>query len=452
MLKHFHRRAEVVGGSPDQVTIQRKDAAVMGTQATSGRRVGNRVARRLAAVIATVAVGLVVAPGTATAAPMNPSDGQLSQAQQAKSAAAAQVSALTTALADAQAQVDSARAESAIALDTYQGKQADYETAKKAADEAAATAERARKALAAARADVADFARQSYQQGSTSPTLEALMTSAGPADLVERAALLQAAGSHQADVVVRVTAAEADARAADAAAKAALDQAATLKQQAADALSAAEALEVSARRQAATIADQQAAMQQQLDQAQQTLVGLEGARAAAQQYAAAQAAAAAAAAAASSHAVASSGTVTTAGAGRSSAVETAISSARRYLGTIYAWGGGSVSGPSAGWGIDAGVVGFDCSGLTRYAYARAGITIPRNSSAQYLSLPRVSRNDLQRGDLVFWATDTSRPSTIHHVAIYLGGGQILEAPQSGSVIRVSPMRWAGFIGGARPSA
>jgi cell wall-associated NlpC family hydrolase len=105
-----------------------------------------------------------------------------------------------------------------------------------------------------------------------------------------------------------------------------------------------------------------------------------------------------------------------------------------------------------GWGVDAGIVGFDCSGLTRYAYAQAGISIPRNSSAQFAALPKVSRNDLQRGDLVFWATNTRNPSTIHHVAIYLGNGQILEAPQSGSVIRVASMRWAGFIGGARPSA
>ncbi|PZA21125.1 NlpC/P60 family protein, partial [Modestobacter versicolor] len=205
------------------------------------------------------------------------------------------------------------------------------------------------------------------------------------------------------------------------------------------------------------LAGQQAAMQQQLQQAQQALLGLEGARAAAQQYAtqqytAQQAAASRAATAQHPVTSGSAGTATTAGAGQASAVETAIAAAREHLGTIYAWGGGSLSGPSVGWGVDAGIVGFDCSGLTRYAYAQAGISIPRNSSAQYSALPKVSRTDLERGDLVFWATDTSRPSTIHHVAIYLGNGQILEAPQSGSVIRVTSMRWSGFIGGARPSA
>jgi cell wall-associated NlpC family hydrolase len=420
----------------------------MGTQATPQRRAGTRFARRLAGVVATAAVCLVLAPGTALATPTNPSDTQISQAQQAQATAAEQVGALSAALADAQAQVDAARAQSAIALDAFEAKQAEYDAAQVAAEQAAAAAQQARDDLAAARADLASFARQSYVQGSTSPTLEALMTADGPAQMVERAALLEAAGSHQGDVVVQVTAAEQQASAADAAAQTALASAADLKQQAADALAAAEALEADARAQAASLASRQAAMQQQLEQAQQAVSGLEGARAAAQQYAAEQAAAAQRAVSPAG----SAGPATTAGAGSSSAVETAISAARRYLGTIYAWGGGSLTGPSAGWGIDSGIVGFDCSGLTRYAYAQAGISIPRNSSAQYTALPKVSRADLQRGDLVFWATNTRSAATIHHVAIYLGNGQILEAPQSGSVIRVTSMRWGGFIGGARPSA
>jgi cell wall-associated NlpC family hydrolase len=419
----------------------------MGTQATTSRQAGNRMARRLAEVLAFAAMALVAVPGVAAASPTNPSDSQLGQAQQAKADAAAQVGSISAALAAAQAQVDAARAQSAIALDTFQGKQAEFEVAQAAADAAAAAAEQARADLAQARSDIAVFARSSYVQGSTSPTLEALMTSDGPAQMVERAALLEAAGAHQGDVVVRFTAAEQSATAADAAARTALDQAAALKQQAADALAAAEALEVSARQQAADLAAQQTAVQQQLEQAQQTLLGLEGARAAAQQYAAQQYAAQQ-----SANRAVYSGAVTTAGAGSASAVETAISAARQYLGTSYAWGGGSLSGPSEGWGIDAGIVGFDCSGLTRYAYAQAGISVPRNSSAQFSALPKVSRNDLQRGDLVFWATDTSSASTIHHVAIYLGNGQILEAPESGSVVRITSMRWGGFIGGARPSA
>jgi cell wall-associated NlpC family hydrolase len=63
----------------------------------------------------------------------------------------------------------------------------------------------------------------------------------------------------------------------------------------------------------------------------------------------------------------------------------------------------------------------------------------------------VSSNALRPGDLVFWATDTSDADTIHHVAIWLGNDRILEAPQSGSVVKESPMRWRGYIGAGRPT-
>ncbi|MGY1842999.1 C40 family peptidase [Modestobacter sp. SYSU DS0875] len=431
----------------------------MSTQVSAGRRVGARLAHRAAGVVVAVSVALVVAPGIAAATPVDPSDAQLQDAERAKADAAGQVGAVAAQLAGAQAELAAAQAQSAIALDTFQGKQAEYETAQAAAEAAAAAARQAAEELAAARAAVAAFARSSYQQGSTSPGLAALLDAGGPAEVLERAALLDAVGVHRTDVLADVTVAEQQATAADAAARQALAQAEALRQEAADALARAERIEAGARQQAADFATQQSRLQAQLDAAQQALSGLQGARAAAEQAQREQAAAAQSRAQSSpvrqqltSGPAAGASSGPPAGAGSTSAVETAIDAAERYLGTIYSWGGGSLSGPSVGWGVDAGVVGFDCSGLTRYAYARAGVSIPRNSRAQYSALPKVSREDLQRGDLVFWATDTGNPATIHHVAIYLGGGQILEAPQSGSVIRVTSMRWGGFIGGVRPSA
>ncbi|MGY1748451.1 C40 family peptidase [Modestobacter sp. SYSU DS0511] len=432
----------------------------MSTQVSAGRRVG----ARLAGVVVAVSLALVVAPGIAAATPVGPSDAQLQDAERAKADAAGQVGAVAAQLAGAQAELAAAQAQSAIALDTFQGKQAEHETAQAAAEAAAAAARQAAEELAAARAAVAGFARSSYQQGSTSPGLAALLDAGGPAEVLERAALLDAVGVHRTDVLADVAVAEQQATAADAAARQALAQAETLRQEAADALARAERIEAGARQQAADFAAQQSRLQAQLEAAQQTLSGLQGARAAAEQAQREQAQRAQAAAAqnraqtppvrhqltSGPPAGASSGP--RAGAGSTSAVETAIDAAERYLGTIYSWGGGSLNGPSVGWGVDAGVVGFDCSGLTRYAYAQAGVTIPRNSRAQYAALPKVSREHLQRGDLVFWATDTGNPATIHHVAIYLGGGRILEAPQSGSVIRETSMRWGGFIGGVRPSA
>ncbi|MEU7199816.1 C40 family peptidase [Streptomyces sp. NPDC045470] len=103
--------------------------------------------------------------------------------------------------------------------------------------------------------------------------------------------------------------------------------------------------------------------------------------------------------------------------------ETAIRWAMAQIGKPYAWGG---NGPSA----------FDCSGLVQQAYQRAGISLPRVADAQYRAAEPITRSQLRRGDLVFWSTDGSS-SGVHHVAIYLGGGQYLEAPRSGRSVRIS---------------
>ncbi len=94
--------------------------------------------------------------------------------------------------------------------------------------------------------------------------------------------------------------------------------------------------------------------------------------------------------------------------------------ARAQLGEPYRWG---AAGPDA----------WDCSGLTSGAWARAGVTLPHYSVAQYAATTPISRADLRPGDLVFWG---SRPADIHHVALYLGGGQILHAPRTGRPVSV----------------
>jgi len=64
----------------------------------------------------------------------------------------------------------------------------------------------------------------------------------------------------------------------------------------------------------------------------------------------------------------------------------------------------------------------------------------------------VASSDLQAGDLVFWGTNPSDPNSITHVALYLGNGTVVQAPESGDVVKVSPMWWRGYVGAARPSA
>jgi cell wall-associated NlpC family hydrolase len=106
-------------------------------------------------------------------------------------------------------------------------------------------------------------------------------------------------------------------------------------------------------------------------------------------------------------------TVATSEAGRI-AVEAALS----QLGKPYRWG---ASGPNS----------YDCSGLTMWAWRHAGVNLPRVSRMQYQATQRVSRAELRPGDLVFFG------SPIHHVAMYIGDGKVVEAPFTGEVVRIN---------------
>ena len=120
-------------------------------------------------------------------------------------------------------------------------------------------------------------------------------------------------------------------------------------------------------------------------------------------------------------------------------VSAALDFARAQLGKPYVWG---ATGPDS----------FDCSGLTQAAYAAAGVRLPRVAQDQWFAGPHVDLGAIQPGDLLFWASDTSAPATIHHVAFYLGGGQILAAPHTGDVVKVEPLYLEGYLGAVRPAA
>jgi cell wall-associated NlpC family hydrolase len=113
-----------------------------------------------------------------------------------------------------------------------------------------------------------------------------------------------------------------------------------------------------------------------------------------------------------------------------------VSWARTQLGKAYLWGG---EGPDA----------YDCSGLTMRAWQRAGVALPHSSRLQYQRVSRLDASRLRPGDLIFWGSDPSDPGSIHHVAIYSGGGMMIEAPNSRSRVREVPVRWSGtmpFVG------
>ncbi len=120
----------------------------------------------------------------------------------------------------------------------------------------------------------------------------------------------------------------------------------------------------------------------------------------------------------------------------------AIRTALAQIGLPYVWGG---NGPTNG---DAG---FDCSGLTTFSYASAGVSLPRTAHTQYNAGPHVPDGaPLQPGDLVFYGT-TAR---VHHVGMYLGAGRMVNAPTFGKPVQVAFYRYRGddYLGATRPAA
>jgi cell wall-associated NlpC family hydrolase len=115
----------------------------------------------------------------------------------------------------------------------------------------------------------------------------------------------------------------------------------------------------------------------------------------------------------------------------SSRAAQAVAFAEAQLGKPYVWG---ATGPSS----------FDCSGLTQAAWKAAGVTLPRTTYDQIDAGTRVSRDQLQPGDLVFFYTDVS------HVGIYVGNGKMIHAPKPGDVVQYAPLDWMPYYGAVRP--
>ena len=108
------------------------------------------------------------------------------------------------------------------------------------------------------------------------------------------------------------------------------------------------------------------------------------------------------------------------------------------IGRPYQWGG-------------AGPYTYDCSGLTMVAWAHAGVALLHYTGDQWVEGVHVSLDSLQRGDLLFFATDNSDPATIHHVGIYIGGGDMVDAPYTGVDVRIDSIDAPGVpIGAVRP--
>ncbi|CAN5719448.1 NlpC/P60 family peptidoglycan endopeptidase RipA [soil metagenome] len=121
------------------------------------------------------------------------------------------------------------------------------------------------------------------------------------------------------------------------------------------------------------------------------------------------------------------------------ASEFVIRRAMSQIGVPYSWGGGNAGGPSRGIDQGANIVGFDCSGLVLYAFAGVGMKLPHYSGSQYNMGRKIPSSQMRRGDLIFYG-----PNASQHEAMYLGNGMMLEAPYTGSQVKVSPVRTSGM--------
>jgi cell wall-associated NlpC family hydrolase len=111
--------------------------------------------------------------------------------------------------------------------------------------------------------------------------------------------------------------------------------------------------------------------------------------------------------------------------------DAAVRAAYSALGVPYRYGGADMNG-------------FDCSGLTMWSWAHAGVYLPHSAAMQYAVTRHVSTSDLQPGDLLFFYTPIS------HVAMYIGGGREIAASHTGTVVSIYPVDWGNFVGAGRP--
>lgn len=424
-----------------------------------------RPVTRTVLVALLAALTLVGSPAFSAAVPPpppNPSDEELDAGRDQVEATAGKVGRLANQVAEADAQLSAIQAEVALAHEEANRALLELQRAEQvaAAAQAAADAARAEADAAAARVRTAqqrldEFAAASYRQLSVVGGVTAFLGSDSPKDLLARASLLEAVSGSQLDALDNIQRARIAKANKDSAARAALADAQAKQRLAEQARAAAEQAyqaaidaENAQAERAAQFKSRKADLERKLYEAQQAVRGLENQRQRYEEWQAErereQAAAAAAAAADSSSASSASS------APSDGSVRDVIERAKSQLGVTYAWGGGDADG--ATYGIrDGGVadahgdynkIGFDCSGLMIYAFApEIGYSLPHYSGWQYDSGTKVPLSQKQPGDMLFWATD----GRIHHVALYIGDGMMIEAPYSGGEVRIAPVRTAGIM-------
>ncbi len=407
---------------------------------------------------AIAACALLVLPQMAQAAP---SEEEIAAAKAAEEAAKMSVAQIEVKLAEVSASAATATQNAQIAGENLNEANIALAEATATATQASAEADAAEAAFQEGKQQIASVAQAAYRGGGG--TLDALapyLDSDGLRSVETKQAGINSFSSSAEAKMQNVAALEQVAKVTRDAANTALASQQTATNEVQARTDAANQAAAAAQNEAAIVAAQRSAYVQELATKQNTTVDLinqreaaleaerqEAARIAAEQAAAAaeaqrQADAAAAAAAQASSSSSSSSddeddddysysapsysyeepsysAPSYSGGGAS----TAIATAQSYLGVPYVWGGESYGG-------------VDCSGLTMLAWGSAGVDLPHLSRAQYSYGTHVPIGSMEAGDLIFWSSNGTQ-SGIYHVAIYLGGGQMIEAPTFGVPVRIT---------------
>jgi cell wall-associated NlpC family hydrolase len=422
--------------------------------------------RSVRAVVLVLLVALLGGTGSALAQepapPPNPSDDDLRRSRENVGTRAGEVARLTAELAELDSRTDDLQAALAAQRETAEAALVDLRAAQDAAAAAGERAEAARietraatVAIDEARARLDEIVASTYLQALDSGPLGLLTEATSPEDLLARAEFTDLVARSQLQAQESLERARVEKANADSAARAALEDAkdaeaaaAAAKAVADDALAVAQAAARAQAEQLAAVAARRAEVQRLLDAAQSADSGLRAQRQRFDDWqrrlAAERAARERADRDSAATRVATQGRAT--GLRGSAAVQRVIDRAMSQIGVQYVWGGGNGRGPSTGipdaFGSPLNRVGFDCSGLMLYAFDAVGVDLPRVSRNQFHAGRKVPVSDARPGDLLFYQNPGA---PIHHVAMYVGDGKMIEAPYTGASVRVAPMRTRGLL-------
>jgi len=406
------------------------------------------LALRAAAFTSTAAIGMSLlvpaASAQATAAEPAPSAEDVEHSERQVRERAAEVGRTKAKLAQADGELDRLAVAAAAAVERYNGQRLELQRSQQAHRDAQARLSDADRRLEEARAGLASMAAQLYRNNTGYDQISsALVGDGGPQGFMDRAAMAEMLVKRRTAMVGRVEASKNVADVFRRQAQRALDRQKEAMRRAEETRRLAEDAVSRQQESVDRIEAEKRRLERRLGEAEARTARLKRARERALQKAKAHQAGAAFT---GSGRPAAGGPVTSAARGA-----IAVRAALKWLGTPYSWGGGTIAGPSRGIAHGAGIRGFDCSGLAMYAWHKAGVQLDHWTGTQWTSGPHVPLDALRPGDLVFFAKDTSDPDTIHHVGIYVGKGQMVEAPYTGGRVRMASIHRGDLIGATRPA-